>query len=52
VIKVLSVFSYPLGIIYLLTIMWWLTGNTPMDVIETITDIINQPLWQIAEVLK
>ena len=50
--KVLSMFSYPLGMIYLLTIMWLVTGNTPLDVIEAITDTINQPLLQIAEVLR
>lgn len=51
-IKVLSLFSYPLGMIYLLTIMWWVTGHTPLDVIDAITDTINQPLLQVAEVLR
>lgn len=50
--KVLSMFGYPLGMIYLLTIMWWVTGHTPLDVIEAITDTINQPLWQVAEILR
>ena len=50
--KVLLLFGYPLGMIYLLTIMWWLTGSTPLDVIDAITDTINQPLWQVVEVLK
>lgn len=51
-IKVLSMLSYPLGMIYLLTIMWCVTGHTPLDVIDAMTDIINQPLLQVAEVLK
>lgn len=50
--KVLSMLSYPLGMIYLLTIMWWVTGHTPLDVVEAMADTINQPLWQITEVLR
>jgi len=51
-IKVLSLFSYPLGMVYLLTIMWWVTGHTPIDVIDAMVDMINQPFWYIAEVLE
>ena len=40
------------GLVYLLTIMWWLTGHTPVELINAITDIINQPLQQVAEALK
>lgn len=40
------------GLVYLSLIMWWLTGDTPLDVIEAITDTINQPLQQVAEILR
>lgn len=39
------------GLVYLLLIMWWATGHTPLNVIEAVTDIINQPLQQVAEAL-
>jgi len=31
------------GLAYLLAIMWWLTGHTPMDLINAMADIISQP---------
>ena len=40
-----------LGIVYLALIMWWVSGYTPLDVIDAMTDIINQPLWQITKIL-
>ena len=40
------------GLVYLLLIMWWLTGHTPLDVIKAITDIIVQPLQQVIDALK
>jgi hypothetical protein len=40
------------GITYLSLIMWWVTGHTPLDVIDAIADIINQPLQQVVETLK
>lgn len=48
---ILSMLGYPLGMAYLLTIMWCVTGHTPLDVINAIVDSINQPLLQVAEVL-
>jgi len=41
-----------MGVVYLTLIMWWVTGHTPVDVINAIADIINQPLQQIAKVIK
>ena len=40
------------GLVYLLLIMWWITGHTPLDVIEAIIDTINQPLQQAVNALK
>ena len=40
------------GLVYLLLIMWWVTGHTPLDVIEAIIDTINQPLQQVVEALR
>ena len=40
------------GLVYLLLIMWWVTEYAPLDVIEAMTDIINQPLQQVINALK
>ena len=37
-----------IGVIYLTMIMYWITGYTPIDLINTII----QPLQQITEALK
>lgn len=49
--KWLSVGSI-IGVVYLVTIMWWVTGYTPENLVNAVTKVINQPLQQIAEVLK
>lgn len=41
-----------LGIAYLTIIMWWVSGYTPIDLINAITDIIIQPLQQATEALR
>jgi hypothetical protein len=41
-----------LGIAYLAIIMWWLTGYTPVDLINVMVDTINQPLSCVIEALK
>lgn len=41
-----------LGIVYLALIMWWVSGYTPVDLIDAIVDTINQPLQQAIEALK
>lgn len=40
-----------LGIVYLALIMWWVSGYTPVDLIDAITDTINQPLVKVLEQL-
>ena len=50
--RILSFISYPLGMVYLLSIMWLVTGHTPLDVMDAIVDTINQPLLLVAEVLR
>jgi len=36
------------GMVYLLLIMYALTGHTPMDLVDAMTDIITQPLETIS----
>ena len=53
--KALSISFMPgmfLGLVYLFTIMWWLTGHTPMDLVNGITDVITRPFSHIAEALR
>lgn len=40
-----------LDMTYLAIIMWWLTGNTPVDLINAIIDTVSQPLAKVLEQL-
>lgn len=41
-----------LGIVYLAIIMWWLSGYTPIDLINAITDTVNQLLTEPMEIVS
>lgn len=40
------------GVVYLSIILWQVTGFTPIDLINAVTDTIVEPLQQVAEALK
>jgi len=40
------------GVIYLLLFMWWETGRSPMELVEEIEYLINQPFEVIARTLR